>query len=345
MNIGFYNPFLDSLSGGERYFLSLVSHWSQKHAVTVFWDDPSILKDAEVRLHIPLTNLEIKPNFFKHRNLSKFIESTKYDVMFIVSDGSIPFLLAKHNLLHFQVPFQNISFPAWKIKRYDAVVFNSRFTQDHLPVFPIRKEVIYPPVQLIHSNTVKQKIILTVGRFTSYHTSKKQDILLNVFRSGYEKGLLKDYTFILAGGLLDSDRSFFQNLQKTATGLPVKFKENCSYSELSDLYKKSQIYWHAAGYDEINPEFMEHFGISTVEAMSAGCIPIVYNAGGQTEIITDGEDGYLWNTPEELLKKTKTAINTKNEKFINNIRQSSMFYDEKHFCQKYDDLLTTIIQV
>src|SRR5262249_31745169 len=44
----------------------------------------------------------------------------------------------------------------------------------------------------------------------------------------------------------------------------------------------------------------EHFGIVTVEAMAAGCVPVVVNKGGQREIVQHGVNGFLWNTLEEL---------------------------------------------
>ena len=53
---------------------------------------------------------------------------------------------------------------------------------------------------------------------------------------------------------------------------------------------------------------MEHFGISTVEAMSAGAVPIVYRGGGQVEIVRDDENGMLWKTIDELTTKTRTII-------------------------------------
>ena len=52
---------------------------------------------------------------------------------------------------------------------------------------------------------------------------------------------------------------------------------------------------------------MEHFGITTVEAMAAGCVPIVINAGGQPEIITP-ESGFIWNNRKELKEFTVQLI-------------------------------------
>jgi len=37
---------------------------------------------------------------------------------------------------------------------------------------------------------------------------------------------------------------------------------------------------------------LEHFGITTVEAMAAGCVPLVYDSGGQAEIVSSGYNGY-----------------------------------------------------
>ena len=50
---------------------------------------------------------------------------------------------------------------------------------------------------------------------------------------------------------------------------------------------------------------MEHFGITTVEAMAAGCVPVVINKAGQREIVEDGVSGFLWNTWGELKDRTQ----------------------------------------
>ena len=44
--------------------------------------------------------------------------------------------------------------------------------------------------------------------------------------------------------------------------------------------------------------------MSTVEAMSAGCLPIVINAAGQKETVNE-DCGYRWNTVEELVRYTE----------------------------------------
>ena len=65
---------------------------------------------------------------------------------------------------------------------------------------------------------------------------------------------------------------------------------NLERSRLRQLYAQARIFWHAAGYGECDerPELSEHFGMATVEAMSAGCIPVVINKGGQPEIVEHG---------------------------------------------------------
>ena len=77
------------------------------------------------------------------------------------------------------------------------------------------------------------------------------------------------------------------------------------------LYAESSIYWHAGGYgedDALEPHRLEHFGITTVEAMAAKCVPVVIGKGGQRELIRHGEDGFLWYTTADLLGYTRMLI-------------------------------------
>jgi glycosyltransferase involved in cell wall biosynthesis len=72
----------------------------------------------------------------------------------------------------------------------------------------------------------------------------------------------------------------------------------------------------------------EHFGLTTVEAMSAGCVPIVINKGGQKEIVEDGISGFVWNTPDQLIEKTIFLFqNTEilNGMALNAIKKSQCF--------------------
>ena len=76
-------------------------------------------------------------------------------------------------------------------------------------------------------------------------------------------------------------------------------------------YGQAKIYWHATGYgldETTNPQAMEHLGISTVEAMAAGAVPIVIKKGGQPEIVSHALNGLLWTTKKELIKQTLEVI-------------------------------------
>lgn len=345
MRIGFYNPYYDGLGGGERYTLTLASHWSQLHDVVLFWDDPNIVGLSEKRFGIDLTRVRVVPNLFKNENIfGKLLGSRKYDLIFFLSDGSIPATLAKHNILHFQVPFASVLADPWKLKQYDAVVCNSEFTKNELDAqLGSRAIVIYPPVQQVpvKNGGTKKKQILSVGRFTGYFQAKKQEVLIEAFIQGYKSGTLKDWELVLAGGLIPSDQAYFDTLETLVKGVPVHLLPNITNDELITLYQSSRIYWHAAGYDTSNPVQMEHFGITTAEAMSVGVVPLVFSAGGQLEIVTDGVNGLTWSSPDELLKKTKLLLSDKKkyDELSFAARNRAKDFSDEHFTRSFDALI------
>jgi glycosyltransferase involved in cell wall biosynthesis len=44
--------------------------------------------------------------------------------------------------------------------------------------------------------------------------------------------------------------------------------------------------------------------MTTVEAMAAGCVPVVIDKAGQREIVRDGQDGYRWTDLDQLEART-----------------------------------------
>jgi len=345
MKIGVYNPYFDGLGGGERYTLTLASHWSEIHDVSLFWDDPNILSVSESRFGLDLSRVRVTPNVFKNGNIfEKLWASRKYDLLFFLSDGSIPMTLGRHNILHFQVPFPSILTDPWKMSRYDAVICNSQFTKDTIDAeVGLKAMVIYPPVPSIgFPKTVKKKKrILSVGRFTNYFQAKKQEILIEAFKSIHEHRVTSDWELVFAGGLMTSDEEYFMKLKTSAAGMPIQFFSNVSNDELTKLYQTSTIYWHAAGFGETNPIVMEHFGIATVEAMSAGVVPLVFAAGGQPEIVTDGVSGKLWTSEKELVDGTIALVTDapKLKRFQKAAMARSQVFSTERFTRAFDGLI------
>jgi glycosyltransferase involved in cell wall biosynthesis len=347
MKIGIYNPYFDSFGGGERYVLTLAEHWSKTHDVSLFWNEPSLTQAAQERFDLDLSRVHVVPNIFASGGiLGKIIATKRYDLIFFLSDGSIPTSFARHNILHFQVPFHHISIAPWKVHEYQKIVCNSAFTEKYLdPRLPIARTVIYPPVDTEKFSCVKKtKTILTVGRFSALYGAKKHEELIVAFKEIMKNKYFADWKLIIAGGVMPSDVSYFEKMQLAASGLPVEFRPNCSFNELVALYSTSSIYWHAAGLGETKPEHMEHFGITTVEAMASCCLPIVFDGGGQPEIITDGTNGYLWKTPKELIEKTVLAIRKTQttKKMIRDASKSADRFSKNEFVRAVDDLLKKV---
>ncbi|HEX8931607.1 MAG TPA: glycosyltransferase, partial [Patescibacteria group bacterium] len=173
----------------------------------------------------------------------------------------------------------------------------------------------YPPVYIPQLDIKKENIILHVGRFRPKSTEaddfKKQKMMIEEFKKMVDQERVKNWKFIIAASVRENDKEKFVVLQKSAEGYPIEFFINKTNDELWQLYGKAKIYLHASGYGEDlerHPELAEHFGISTVEAMGAGAVPVAINAGGQLEIITTGKNGFLWNTLTELERNIEQLI-------------------------------------
>jgi len=184
-------------------------------------------------------------------------------------------------------------------------VVYSRYVQDWVAkLWDVDTVVIAPPVELgQYQPRLKTRTVLCVGRFFVGGHSKRQDVILEAFLQ-LGKKLGDEWRLVLAGGIDDraEDQEYLADLQRRAEGHSnIRFEVNVAQDKLCQLYQEASLFIHAAGFDRPvgSPEAAEHFGITTVEAMSYGCVPIVYADGGQTEIVTE-ITGCLWKTSDEL---------------------------------------------
>lgn len=324
MKIAIYSPYLDTFGGGEKYMMTIAEVLSPGNTVDILLDSnlnnlgAEYLKDKLSRRfnldlgRVSFTAAPVGKGSTAFRRLF-FLKS--YDILFYLTDGSIFYPTSKRNILHIQSPLAGQpAKSAWgklKLKGWNLIIYNSRFTKEHSQNYwPVESEIIYPPVDADKIKPLKKKkYILSVGRFFGYLKDKKHELLIKIFKELSESGKIPEWSLHLAGSAGEGDRDYLESLKDLAEGMPVKFYPNLGYDDLVKLYGESSIYWHASGFSEADPAKMEHFGISTVEAMAAGCVPVVIGKGGQKEIVEHAVSGYLWNSLDELKNFTIKLVN------------------------------------
>lgn len=187
--------------------------------------------------------------------------------------------------------------------RSNLILTNSRFSREAImqAFTDVQPYVLYPPVdierfsraysQSINSREVK---VLVVSRFSP------EKLIENAIKIAHLLG--GKIKFQIVGSLAPANRPYFKRLQQMIEnyGLSqtVTLTPNASNEELIDSMSNSMIYLHTM--------VGEHFGVSIIEAMAAGLLPIVPAYGGCSEIVpTD----HQYRTVEEAADYI--AINAK----------------------------------
>jgi glycosyltransferase involved in cell wall biosynthesis len=230
---------------------------------------------------------------------------------------------------------------------YERIVTISAFSQGWIERYWQRPSaVLYPPVDVASFPVGdKRKSILGVGRFFAGGHNKKHLELIEAF--GRTRTVLADWELHLAGGFASTVTSaaYLAEVKRRAGGdRRIHLHVNCGYDVLRDLYAQSRFFWHATGLGENeteHPERFEHFGLTTVEAMAAGCVPIVLRAGGQTEIIRPGLDGVLWSSLDELVFETISLAGdcTRTERLSRAAREGAQRFGMMAFRERLDELV------
>ena len=340
MKAAIYTPYLDTLGGGELYMLSIARALIEENwELDIENTKPELINKASKRFNIDLSKLN---------SVESIKRGEDYDACFWLSDGSIPLLRSRNNILHFQRPFKEVDGKSlinrMKLYRVKSIIVNSKFTKSWIDKeYPIKSLVVYPPVNTSNFKPKrKQNLILYVGRFSQLEQNKNQDVLLEAFINFYEYH--RDWELVLAGGSEVGRTDYVDKLKKRAKGKPVEIIESPSFDKIKDLFGRATLFWSAAGYgvdEHKEPHKAEHFGITVVEAMSSKAIPVIFNGGGHKEIITHGKNGLLWNTPDGLVKSTEVLMNNKKTllSLAREAQKASKKYDYANFKQKVLELV------
>ncbi|VFJ14338.1 glycosyltransferase [Candidatus Nitrosocosmicus franklandus] len=191
----------------------------------------------------------------------------------------------------------------WVKKAFDSMIRNSfLMTNSNYSKAAIQKEygtnndilVLSPPVDvdtIISKIKIEQRFDSSLSSQVNY--SDENGILVicriepskRIENAIYLAKILKERKIKtklnIAGSLEPFYQDYYHDLLQLISKLDlsdtVKLHTDVSFEELIELMKKSKIFFH--------PREGEHFGMSIVEAMSAGLIPIVPTVGGQSEFV------------------------------------------------------------
>jgi glycosyltransferase involved in cell wall biosynthesis len=193
------------------------------------------------------------------------------------------------------------------LMRNSVVVTNSEFSKKAIAgELGIEALVLTPPVDIEPFRTgalisyQRDDIVLVLSRIVPY---KKIENAIAVAKMLKENNIGKGMKII--GNLYDDHfvvGTYYSHLLQMVKEYDlenyVSFEINVNFKKIIETMRNAKIYLHTMP--------GESFGISTVEAMSAGLIPIVPDLGGHTEFVPQK---YQFDTLERACKIISSAFN------------------------------------
>ncbi len=185
----------------------------------------------------------------------------------------------------------------------DAVMVNSSWTEAHIAaLWRVTASIVYPPCDIAAlrklplSRAATPRVVISVAQFRPEKAHAVQlrawaALLVRAQASGYAgaHATLRGAKLILVGGVRNAaDAARLGGLRSLAASLgiesSVEFQTGIPAAQLRSLLGSAHAGLHTMR--------DEHFGISVVEYMAAGAVPIAHNSAGPREdIIVPAEPG------------------------------------------------------
>jgi glycosyltransferase involved in cell wall biosynthesis len=253
--------------------------------------------------------------------------------------GRLLYGLRCSNILDYRENLDAARNTYFDMMRTSTVFTNSEYSRKAIrKTFDIDSTVLSPPVDvdlfrkfvLFSSSNKRDDTILTISRF---HPSKKIENAIRLAKLLKKNGIGQRMKIV--GNLSPAMLGYYYHLKDAVKHQDlsdyVKFQVNVSFDKLLSLISGAKVYFH--------PLPGEPFGISTVEAMSAGLIPVVPSIGGHTEFVPLK---YQFRTFPEAVESIAVAMDAPfSERIIisNSVRRFSISNYIKRFQQIVKEML------
>jgi len=178
------------------------------------------------------------------------------------------------------------------LRRCRAIVVNSKWTANLLEELSgLRSVVIYPPIDLRYFkprvSVAKEDIVVTVSRF---------DPSKNLEATLYIAKCIPHAKFVVIGRVSDRiSYAYYRRIKKLRGRLKLDnlyLLPNLSEDVKKSILLRAKIYFH--------PTIGEHFGISVLEALASGAIPVVSKFSGScVDVVESTRYGYCYSSYAE----------------------------------------------
>lgn len=185
----------------------------------------------------------------------------------------------------------------------------------------ISLESIHSNLTLANSNFISQLLIESYGLnakvlypgfispLSTTRFSERENNLICLGRIAADKGIIEALPLfkelatcfpnlkIIWFGACEKESGFYKRLMSICVeqNIPLEFRLNRSNDEISEVLLCSKYFF--------NPKYFEHFGISILEAVNLGCLPIVHEGGGGAEIVPFKE--LQFNKLEDVIERLR----------------------------------------
>ena len=305
MRIGFFSPTINRVGGGEWVTMNMINSLKTKgHEIIVYSAERVDAKglfqffgrkvcfDEEIR-YWPYVFDPFDPKSLYDNAFRSFVFRSKCDLLIdTFSNSLMPWCHATY--------FQGNAFVSLIPKDWRGLYFmpfktllrqfnrNSSYKDkiamacSHFSAKMIEEaidheiQVLYPPISNFFrdgefTENSRNNIVITVSRFAK---EKHLEIVPKIAKMASKK-----YCFVICGACRCSKDllSVQKSVKQFGVEDNIRLMPNISRMKLRDLMRRSKVCLHTG--------MNEPFGVSIIESMASGCIPVVPDCGGPREFV------------------------------------------------------------
>ncbi len=346
LNIGIIHGFVGGGGGTEKTLHAIIDALEKTdHKVTLYtFSKPSISsKKVIIKSSLPISI----PAFGLYQRMmeSKLISKAKDEDILIQASGGLglPKNPDQKIIVYCHSDFTNeLESPSTKyrgiwslyyksyyrtVKRFleniqDSRIYlisNSKLIHDSIKSKYNKDSVVfYPPVNLKEfSPTQKENLVVTIGRFSDEKNLEFGIDVMKKINSQYE---------IIGNTKTKINILYYEKLQskilRDNLGGKIRLLKNIQRPLLVNCLNKAKVYFHCS---------RETFGITTVEGIAAGCIPIVSDIFGHKETVPFSELRYAENDHIQAEEKITCALNGEFDYRSAQLKEHIKKYDREEF--------------